>query len=575
MGGLGQFALSQATPDQITALQQQLAPATAISSDSTQTQVQPQTPPPASSGYSSDIANPSAMPINSPTAPGSVDDLQNQGAQLRQGLAQPQQQQPQQQQGAYSPENPFASMVQEYGQKYQAMQPKPVAQNVKGVLQNFFMGMGNGMMHEAGLPTMPQQRQQAFQNYMTMAQAADTWEQMKGAARYRDALTMDAQQRTAFEAQMEPLRLQQEQAAVQQAQQNLQQSQQTIHPAMSGDDLKALGVPDDLAAQYAGHPLGSADMAALKDLSAAGTTRIYDYGQDGQGQGKGQWLVDRNYNPIKQLSPISETGRATALQKQQFAQQQALMKGMQSPVYAYDPNSKQTVLTTQAQAQQGGMQAIRGVKESDITKDTHDTRVLNDVATKANAVLDASNAMDTWNPAQMKAMQGVLDAGNKDSQLEIGAFGARFPTSWWNTLSTVAQQSALTQSQRNYVVAVANLREASMGMQRVLTGSARANEAQINALQATLPGIETDSAMVRQKLGAFTQNVDLLRQGIPRMPGLDVVPVRTWSNPQSSVNQSVGNPQQQQQQQRPQTTPMGMNRYGNLGSFERKALGLE
>jgi|ERR1039457_6575740 hypothetical protein len=79
---------------------------------------------------------------------------------------------------------------------------------------------------------------------------------------------------------------------------------------------------------------------------------------------------------------------------------------------------------------------------------------------------------------------------------------------------------------RNYVTSVLSLREASMGLQRVLTGTARSNESQINALQATLPGFEVDSGLVRQKLGAFTQNIDMLRQGIPRLPGMDVVPIK-------------------------------------------------
>lgn len=64
-----------------------------------------------------------------------------------------------------------------------------------------------------------------------------------------------------------------------------------------------------------------------------------------------------------------------------------------------------------------------------------------------------------------------------------------------------------------------------MGMQRLLTGTARANETQIKALQATLPGAEPDANLVLQKMGAFTQNIDMLRQGIPKLPGIDVIPI--------------------------------------------------
>jgi len=399
---------------------------------------------------------------------------------------------------------------------------------------------------------------------------------MQGMQRYRDALTDKMQQDSAFERQMQPLRLTEAQQAVAAG----QQAATTVHPSMSAEDLKSLGVPDDLASQYQGKPLTSADFQALKDLSAAGQTKIFDYGQDGTGQGKGQWLVDRNYQPIKQLSPISETGRATALQKQQFAQQNALLKGMQSPVYAYDPTQKATVLTTQAQAQQGGMQAIRGVKESDIRNDTHDTRVLNDVAVKANNVLDSSDALDQ-NEKQRMLINWALSQG--ENQLKLAAFGTQLPTGWFNNFLNSANMSDATQKTRDYVVNTLSLREAAMGLQKVLTGTARANEAQIQALQATIPGFERDSAMGRQKLSSFTQNVSMLRQGIPRMPGIDVVPIKQWSGPQTSVQQSVGS------QNQPGVGNTGMlvnpitgpspsttlSILQSLGARERKALGLE
>jgi hypothetical protein len=350
-------------------------------------------------------------------------------------------------------------------------------------------------------------------------------------------MTAAEQQRMQFESQMQPLRLQAERQAVVAG----QQAATTIHPAMSAADLKSLGVPDDLAGQYQGKPLTSADFAALKDLSAAGQTKIFDYGLDGSGPGKGQWLVSgKDYTPIKQLSPISESGRATALQKQQFAQQNALLKGMQSPVYAYDPTAKQTVLTTQAQAQQSGMLSIRGVKETDIRNDTHDTRVLNDVAVKANAVMDASAAMDSWNPAEKQAVANILSSASKDSNWEVGAFGMRVPTASLNAMLNSDSMHALSPAARNYVIGVLSLRESAMGLQKVLTGSARANESQIAALQATIPGLEISGNIVRQKLGAFTQNVDLLRQGIPRMPGIDVVPIKSLNGNHAGTAQITG-----------------------------------
>ncbi len=79
-----------------------------------------------------------------------------------------------------------------------------------------------------------------------------------------------------------------------------------------------------------------------------------------------------------------------------------------------------------------------------------------------------------------------------------------------------------TPQTKNYVIAVNSLRETSMGLQKVLTGSARNNETQLNALLNTLPGVEPDSATVRQKLGAFDQNLGMLAQGLPENTGVSL-----------------------------------------------------
>ncbi len=524
MGGMTGFINQQAA-------QQQVAP--------TATAVAPSVP--TTTFDSGETQIPQSAPEITPFSPGSIGDLENRAAQAPQQIGQQFQQQrtPQQAPGQFSADNPYLPILSDYQARAQATAPKEPRTGVKGLLTSFFNGAGSSMMVQAGLTPPDVRHQQILQHLGTMTQMASQWEEMQGLSRYRDAMTSKMQSDQQFEGQMRPYQLQEAQQAVQRG----QEAANTIHPAMSASDLKSLGVPDDLASQYQGKPLTSADFTALKDLSAAGATRIYDYGKDGTGQGSGQWLVDRNFNPIKQLSPVSETGRATALQKQQFAQQNALLKGAGASVYAYDPNQKATVLTTQAQAQQNGMVNVRPVKESDIKGDTHDTRVLNDVATKANNVMESADALNQ-DPAQRAMIAWAIDQASKEGQVRAGAFGVNLPTAWINNGFQSAEMMNATPATRDYVTNVLSLREASMGLQKVLTGSARSNEQQILALQATLPGFEADPSMARQKLRSFTQNVDLLRQGIPRMQGLDVVPVKTWSGPQSSVKQSNGQQQQ-------------------------------
>jgi hypothetical protein len=313
MAGFPQPSFS---PDQIAAMQQQMQPAQSSP---------PAQPQPASSGgYAfTDMGSPAAA-INSPAAPsavapGSTQDLENLAAQAplqtAQRLQQQQQtqQQPQQQQ-QWSPENPHAKLANYFSDKLMQAQPQTQGGNVKRLLTNIFSGMGTYALREIGAQTPDERRQILSHNAVTYGQLADQWEQIHSLAKYHAALADQTQQNTAFNAQMQPLRLQQEQQAVTQGQQNIP----TVRPSMSAADLASLGVPGDLAAQYAGHPLSEADMGAVKQMAVAGQKQLYDYGADGQGQGKGIWLVDKQYNPIKQLSPISETSRSTSLARQQM-----------------------------------------------------------------------------------------------------------------------------------------------------------------------------------------------------------------------------------------------------------------
>jgi hypothetical protein len=177
--------------------------------------------------------------------------------------------------------------------------------------------MGGSMMAEAGLVPPVIRRQQLQQNMMNATTLAADWENKQSEVRYRSVLADRLQQESDFQRQMQPLQLQALQQGVQQGAQNTP----TVRPSMTAADLASLGLPTDLATQFAGHPLSEADMTAVKQMASAGQKQLYDYGADGQGQGKGIWLVDKQYNPIKQLSPISETSRSTSLARQQMQMQ--------------------------------------------------------------------------------------------------------------------------------------------------------------------------------------------------------------------------------------------------------------
>jgi hypothetical protein len=203
------------------------------------------------------------------------------------------------------------------------------------------------------------------------------------------------------------------------------------------------------------------------------------------------------------------------------------IRGITDPVYAYDPTSQKTVLTTKGDAQDRGMLGVRTVKQGDIAKDQHDTNVLNDIASKANNVRSDASALDGASWGQVAKISKLL-ADNPQSTLD-------------QVVRSGAMAGLSPQAQR-YVININSMRESAMGLQKVLTGSARSNETQLNALLNTLPGLEPSSDIVHQKLGAFTQNIDMLRKGIPEFPGMPVIP--TGSGGGNSAGAAIpGRPQ--------------------------------
>jgi hypothetical protein len=148
------------------------------------------------------------------------------------------------------------------------------------------------------------------------------------------------------------------------------------------------------------------------------------------------------------------------------------------------------------------------VKQTDIAKDQHDIKVLNDIQVKSDNVQKAASAMD---------QTGWSEAGKAAKYL------ADNPNTTVNQLINSKVLGSASAKTINYVVAVNSLRESAMGLQKVLTGTARTNETQLHALLNTLPGVEPSSGIVAQKLNAFNQNLDMLYQGLPRGTGVERV----------------------------------------------------
>lgn len=188
------------TPDQ---LSQQTVPT--IVSDSSQTQIQPSASSVApTTGYSSDIVSPAAMPVGSSVAPGSVGDLENRASAAPQNLGQ-------QVQSQQPPPGQRKSLRIDSGRLSPAMAGGTTSTFIRWPSTEHspavFSGMGDSMMTEAGLPIAYTQRQQLQTNMMTAMNQAQAWENAQGGQRYRQALTNNLQQESATRAELAPYQI--------------------------------------------------------------------------------------------------------------------------------------------------------------------------------------------------------------------------------------------------------------------------------------------------------------------------------------------------------------------------------
>ena len=255
--------------------------------------------------------------------------LQNQQAQTQGQSGQ----QPGQQQGQQPKfQDPLGPMISDLVARHQQLMQQTQAPTpggpIKNLLTNFFHGAGNAMMISAGMPTPNGERMQLEHQItnLTNARALYMDRQAEAASRQMQLqmmstpLTMEqanAIGHPELSGQTVPPALlpvissqdrgaQAAQINAQQRQDALDQNTPTIQMPLDSGTARLLGIPN----QFVGKNLSAADWRLIDSRSAALGYQRFDTGQDGQGPGRGIWMVDRAGNPVHQMSTISESKRA-------------------------------------------------------------------------------------------------------------------------------------------------------------------------------------------------------------------------------------------------------------------------
>jgi hypothetical protein len=457
--------------------------------------------------------------------------LQNQQQQFQ---PQPGPQQPGQPagQGQGGPQaDPWESLKSNLIQQYHAnAQPPASGGLLKRMLTGFLSGAGTAMMRDAGLATPDQQQQQRLQNISSIS-TAQSLDQYRAAQ--AQALQMVNVQLPSGEVVQMPANS----AAKVYASQVRAQTQTTDPKEIYGRRLAYLlqnGIDPSTDTQLQQIASAQQDFTAKPPADTATAAKSAYMGIIGKMQAAGALPQDYLASPQHLSAAIQAAGRKGVLTPAEVQQGIGFMATYNTPAatasnvnvkidatqaqqgkelgYAFDPRTQQTVAATQAEANSNGLTAWRKVGENDIRQDT----LLN------NRLTDVTNKINRYNQTLQTPLSDS-DKGNiagLQTDLKLDTSGISVPFDRVNAALNSENLRNMSPAAKNRVIAYWNAREAMIGYQRVLSGSGRSSDKSLEMNLQTLPNPSMPEDFSRNAIGQFKENLGIVTQGIPRIPGV-------------------------------------------------------
>lgn len=187
------------------------------------------------------------------------------------------------------------------------------------------------------------------------------------------------------------------------------------------------------------------------------------------------------------------------------------------PVYAYDPDKKQTILTTQGAATKGNLQAIRKVNQPDIEKDTDKLRQIGDAQMNVSAYrvsLQGMNALSGNDLARVGALIG-------DDKFKLHFMGMEIPVDWYNQLRDNQKFNDLPEDAKDALVGYIGARGSIIAYTKAISGTGRLTETQLQTEMQNLPKPTDPQDVAEKKFARFQRNIDQAASGLPKIPGID------------------------------------------------------
>ena len=451
--------------------------------------------------------------------------------------------------------------AQYYQQQLQANTPKPPSGGpIRSLLQNFFSGMGQSMMSEAGLPTPYEKQQKAVTGLQGVANAQgmlDLHQQMASqyapvplvgldgkpvtgpdgkvialpanhaATWYAGQAAAGARVQAAEVGTHKPINVPGVGAFNWDDQQNKYvpvQGTQGATPTVDHDTATLAGVP-----QLADQPANAQAWSTINKALQAKGYRVQDMGSNGTGPNQGMWLLDRAGSPVKQVSPNSLTYQRGA----SFAQTRAAY----TPFETVEPGTNTPTTISNLQALRSGAPKVSVTQASTLGGKYAQ---FND----AYGILDNIDRMVGNKPGQVNFEDPAVRA-----RVSAGYAAIKDPASKGltgeilsNFLARQPIGASLQPNERELVLNMAQGKAAATGLRGIL-GQAGSNEMQQRLDAGLFPGGQAvgSNDAIKQQTKATRSLLDRFVVGQPGV-GLNAPNTSTSlkNNMKSQTPQSGG-----------------------------------
>jgi hypothetical protein len=194
------------------------------------------------------------------------------------------------------------------------------------------------------------------------------------------------------------------------------------------------------------------------------------------------------------------------------------MKQQGDPVFAFDPQNKQTVQVSRGEAVAKGFTNIVKVNEGEIDKAKTSAMQLGDATMNIQAYKQAAQRMDELSGPEIASVSRIIG----DDKFKAHFLGLELPVDWANQLYQTRGWQELPESAKDAVVNYIAARPAAISLLRAINPGVRLTESQIATELKNIPSPTTPSDIRDKQFARLDRNIDQASKTLVKVPGVDL-----------------------------------------------------